>query len=141
LPDQRPIATRQQTALVTAYQNPADLDEIGLRATVSPASGSPKTVHLKIQINAADLLMLEQAGHFVDGLTFLFSDIGASGPIGDPTVSNSVVTLTHEQRDAVLKAGIPLSPDLPLKDGTQKVRIIVLDQSTNAVGSLTVPVQ
>ena len=141
LPDQRPPAARQQAALVAAYQNPNDLADIGLRATITPASGTPKAVHLQVQINAADLLLLEQVGHFVDGLTFLISDIGSSGPIGEPTLSNSLLNLTREQRDAVLKTGLPVPLDHPLKDGTQRVRIIVLDQSTNAVGSLTMPVQ
>ncbi len=141
LPDQRTPAARQQAALVAAYQNPNDLDNIGLRATVAPAAGTPKAVRLQLQINAADLLLIEQVGHFSGGLTFLVSDVGASGPIGDPTLTSSVLNLTKEQRDGVLKTGIPLPMDHPLKDGTQKLRLIVLDQSTNAVGSLTVPVQ
>ncbi len=139
LPDQRPPAARQQAALVAAYQNPNDLADVGLRATITPA-GTPKAVRLQVQINVADLLLREQGGHFVGGLTFLISDIGAGGPIGEPTVSSSTLSLTGEQRDAVLKTGIPLPMDHPLKDGTQKLRFIVLDQSTNAIGSLTVPV-
>ncbi len=141
IPDQRPPATRQQAALVAAYQDPNDLDNIGLRATITPATGTPKAVRLQIQINVADLLLLEQVGHFTGGLTFLISDIGASGPIGDPTLTGSMLNLTKQQRDAVLKTGIPLPMDHPLKDGTQKLRLIVLDQSTNAVGSLTVPIR
>ncbi len=141
LPDQRPAATRQQAALMAAYQNPNDLAQIGLRATVGPATGTPKKAHLQIEIHAVDLLMLEQGGHFVDGLTFLLADIGANGPIGDPAVSNMVLNLTPGQHDAALKAVIPLVQDHPIKDGTQKVRVIVLDQSTNAVGSLTLPIQ
>jgi VWFA-related protein len=141
LPDQRPPAARQQAALVAAYQDPNDLDNIGLRATITPAAGTPKAVHLQIQINLADLLLLEQVGHFTGGLTFLVSDVGASGPIGDPAQSSSMLNLTKEQRDAVLKTGLPLPMDHPFKDGTQKLRIIVLDQSTNAVGSLTLPVR
>jgi hypothetical protein len=51
------------------------------------------------------------------------------------------LNLTPGQHDAALKAVIPLVQDHPLKEGTQKVRVIVLDQSTNAVGSLTLPIQ
>jgi hypothetical protein len=40
-----------------------------------------------------------------------------------------------------MKEGIPLSQDHPTTDAVQRVRLIILDQNTNAVGSLTVPVK
>jgi len=40
-----------------------------------------------------------------------------------------------------MKEGIPLSEDHATSDAVQRVRLIVLDQNTNAVGSLTFPVK
>ena len=41
----------------------------------------------------------------------------------------------------VMKDGLPLAQDHPTSDAVQQVRIIVLDQNTDAVGSLTFPVK
>ena len=137
--DNRPAATKQQTAVGAAYHSPFDAAEVGLRATVTPSAGIPQSLHLEIRINPADLLLREQLGHFADTLTFVSADLGATGPIGDPTVSSFNLDLTREQRDGVMKEGIPIAIEHPINDSIQKVRLIVLDQASNAVGSLTFP--
>ena len=139
-PDQRPPAARQQAALAAAYQSPVDNPEIGLRMAVTDA-GAGKGLHLAIRINAADIVLREQGGNFDGAITLLISDIGAAGPIGDPMLSNSNPHLTREQHDAAVKDGLPMVVDHPVKEGTQKVRILLLDQTTNAIGSLTAPVR
>jgi hypothetical protein len=74
-------------------------------------------------------------------VTFLLSDLGASGPLGDPSVSSFNLDLTKEQHDIVMKDGIPIAQDHAISDAVQRVRLIVMDQSTNAIGSLTFPVR
>ncbi len=140
LPDARPVAARQQSAVLAAFQSTFDMSDIGLRATVTPASGNAKAAHLQIQIAAADVMFREDGGKFGGGLVLLLSDRGPNGSLGEPAVSNFTLNLTPEQHAAALKTGIPVMQDHPLKDGTQKVRVIVLDLNSNLVGSLTVPV-
>ena len=138
LPDTRPALDQQRAALVAAFQSPIDASDIGLRVKIAPAASG---VHMDIRIDPSDLLLREEGGKFTGGLTFLISNRGASGPLGEPTVSTFNLDLTKEQHDTVMKEGIPLSQDHPLADGVQQVRLIVLDQNTYAVGSLTFPVR
>ncbi len=138
LPDSRPAEDRQKATLVAAYQSPADAASIGLHVKVAPAE---KGVHLEMRIDPSDLLLREQGGKFTGGVVYLLSDIGASGPLGDPNVSSFNLDLSKEQHDAVMKDGIPISQDHALTDAVQRVRLIVMDQSTNAIGSLTFPVK
>lgn len=138
-PDQRPVAARQHAALAAAYQNPADACDIGLRATVSPATEAQKAVHLEIRVSPDDILLREQGDNFDGALTLLTADLGAAGPLAEPTVSNFSLHLTRAQRDAGIKDGIPIALDHPINDSIQKVRILALDQGTNAVGALTIP--
>jgi hypothetical protein len=49
--------------------------------------------------------------------------------------------LTAEQYKTALKEGLPFGQDHPISDAVRAVRVIVLDQNTNAVGSLTFPVK
>jgi VWFA-related protein len=138
VPDARPAADRQRAALIPAYQSPFDAADIGLRVKMSPAD---KGVHLDIHINAADVLMREQGGKFTGSMMFMFSDMGPSGPIGDPSASVFNLDLTKEQHDGVMKDGIPISQDHATAAAVVRVRLIVLDQNTNAVGVLTFPVK
>jgi hypothetical protein len=140
LPDQRPLLARQQAALGAAFQNSLDTPDIGLRAKVSPAADAPSGVHLEIRVNPSDLMLQENLGQFNCDLAILLAGLGASGPVGEPAASFLNLHLTREQRDAALKDGVPISKDFPLTGAIQKIRVLVLDQGDNAVGSLTIPV-
>ena len=140
LPDSRPLAARQQAALVAAFQSAFDTPDLGLNASlVAGAAGQP--AHLQLRANASDLLLKEQGGSFEDQLTIVVADLGAAGPIGTPSMANFNIHMTREQRDAALKNGVPVAQDHPLPAGVQKVRVLVLDQGSSTVGSVTIPVK
>jgi VWFA-related protein len=134
LPDTRPGPEKAQGAMVAAYQRPSDVSDIGLRASIS--STARNMAHIEIHVDAADLLLHESGGDYTGQLTVLLSARAAAGPQGEPTLSPQPVTLKRDQ----LKAGVSVVRDYPIDAATQKVRIIVLDQAANSVGSLTVPV-
>jgi VWFA-related protein len=134
LPDTRPAPQKAQGAMVAAYQRASDVSEIGLRATVT--STAPSMAHVEIRVDPADLLLHESGGEYSGQLTVLLSARAAAGPQGEPTFSTQPLHLKREQ----LKGDIPIARDYPIDAATQKVRIIVLDQSANSVGSLTVPI-
>jgi len=147
LPDARSPEVRQKETLMTAYERPSDAADIGLRVKVSPAE---KGVHLIIRVEASDLLLREQDGKFAGALTLLLSDRGASEeastglrlrPLGDPSVSSVSLELNGEQHDKAMKDGLSFSLDHPLGNSVERVRLIIMDQSTNQIGSLTFPVK
>jgi VWFA-related protein len=134
LPDTRPPAAREQGNLVAAYQTAVDVAEIGLRATVT--TKAPSTAHVEIRVDPDDLLLRQNGAQLEGELTVLFSARTATAPQGDPTLAPWPVRLTKEQR----KDGVVIARDYPIDAATQKVRLIVLDRATDAVGSLTLPV-
>ena len=134
LPDTRPGPEKSQGTLVAAYQRASDVTEIGLRASVS--SAAPNMAHVEIRVDPADLLLHESGGEYTGQLTVLLSARAAAGPQGDPTLSPEPIRLKREQ----LKGDILIKRDYPIDAAIQKVRIIVLDQAANSVGSLTVPI-
>jgi VWFA-related protein len=141
LPDSRPPVDRMRAVLIGALQSPTDLDEIGLRTKISPMEGDKMGVHLDIRIDLSDLLLREQGGKFSGALYLFISDRANSAMLGDPTFSELRPDLTAEQYKTVMKEGLPLAQDHPTADAVRQVRIVVLDQNTNAVGSLTIPVK
>jgi VWFA-related protein len=140
LPDTRPLPARQQAALVAAFQSVFDTPDLGLSAMAAPAAGG-QAAHLQIRVNVADLLLRETGGSFDGQLTIVVADYGAAGLIGTPGMVNFNIHMTREQRDAALKGGVPVAQDHPLPAGIQKVRVLVLDQGSSTVGSVTIPIK
>lgn len=141
LPDSRSPAERMKAVLMEAYQSPTDLGEVGLRTKISSLGADKKGVHLEISIDPLDLLLREQGGKHLGALYCLISDRSASAPLGEPAVLDLKPELTAEQYKTVMKEGLPFAQDHPTSDAVRQVRVIVLDQNTNAVGSVTFPVK
>jgi VWFA-related protein len=138
--DSRSAMERTKAVLMEAFQSPTDLAEIGLRAKFTPMEGKTG-VHLDLRIDASDLLLHEQGGKYSGAVYFLISDRSATAPIGEPSVSDLHPELTAEQYKMVMKDGFPLVQDHPINPAAQQVRVIILDQNTNMVGSVTFPVK
>jgi VWFA-related protein len=141
LPDSRPPLERTKAVLMQAFQSPTDLTEVGLRAKISALGENKPGVHLEIRIDPSDLLLREQGGKYSGAVYCLISDRSASAPLGEPAVLDLKPELTAEQYKMVTKEGLPFAQDHPTSDAVRQVRIIFLDQNTNAVGSLTFPVK
>ncbi len=141
LQDARPPAERMKAVLMAAYQSPTDLAEIGLRTKFAPLEGGKNGVHMDIRIDPTDLMLREQGGKYTGALYLLISDRSASAPLGQPVVLNLNPELTADQYKMVMKEGLPIAQDHPTTEAVQQVRIILLDQNTNAVGSVTFPVK
>ena len=139
-PDPRPPMGRAQDALLAAIRSPFDDPQIGLRVTASPVSGAQKAIHLKVQIDPADLFLRDEGGVFTGHVTALVAGYAASGVAGAPLPSDFNLRLTKEQREAAAKNGFPFEQDFPIDAATTKVRVLVFDHSTGSVGSLSVPV-
>jgi VWFA-related protein len=141
LPDSRPALERTKAVLTQAFQNPTDLTDVGLRVKISALGENKPGVHLDIRIDPSDLLLREQGGKYSGAVYCLISDRNASAPLGEPAVLDLKPELTAEQYKTVMKEGLPFAQDHPTSDAVRQVRIIFLDQNTNAVGSVTFPVK
>jgi VWFA-related protein len=139
--DARPPLERTKAVLMAAFQNSSDLAEIGLRTKMSPLAGGKTGVHLEIRIDPSDLLLREQGGKYSGALYCLISDRSATAPLGEPTVLDLHPELTADQYKSAMKDGLPLIQDHPTSDAAREVRVIILDQNTNTVGSVTFPVK
>jgi VWFA-related protein len=119
--DQRPPAQRQQAMMVAAYQSGSDVSDIGLRAAVS-AGSAPNRLKIEVKV--------DPAGIVAKRVTLLYSARDAAHPQGEPTLG-----------DEDVKPGEAIVKEYPIDAGTQKIRLIVGDKGSDAVGSITFPVK
>jgi VWFA-related protein len=130
----------EERVIEGAKRSSFDAGEIGVRAIVSPSRKIPQAVRLNIRINADDVQVARSesgyGGHV--SVTLIAYDAGGQQTILKQT--GYPFHMTAEQRQDAMKNGIKLSPDQPLTDDVGKIRIIVFDRSSNAIGWLTVPI-
>ena len=135
--DKREADPWQRFALAAAGQ--ADSSEIGIRATAAPSEKVKGWVHLQVSVDAADL-RLTQAETYNGGFRVAFGYYTA-GWQTDLTEEIPIdLRLTAQEHEAVLRDGVLLALDHPVRAGASKIRIVVRDPQSSAVGSLTVPV-
>ena len=137
LPDNRPANVRQQVALAGGFISQTDVPDIGLRVKTTP--GAQQVMHLSIRIDPADLLLREAGGGVEGQMAIMFAAYGAAGPKGSTTPQNFNLKLTADQRAKAAKDGLPFEQDFPGDPSITKLRFIVADLLTGAVGTVTVP--
>jgi VWFA-related protein len=139
--DDAPSGAEQQEAMDAATGAQFDAAEIGLNATRSPGDKQPNATQFRLRIDPADLQLTHTGGAYDGQVQVRIVTYMAD----DKTATSNVVSVpwhfTDEQRDRAMKDGLVLYKDMALAPAVQKVRFVILDPTSNAVGSLTIPVK
>jgi hypothetical protein len=119
-----------------AIWQPADLTEIGLSVNPVPTS---KGVALKLNIIASDLALKRQNGRWTDSLDVILVEEDTTGLHARMNAQVLNLQLMPETYDKVQQEGI--TPDQFVEEAPNigLVRILVLDENSGRIGSLTVP--
>lgn len=117
----------------------SDDSGIGLRATAGPSERVKGWVHLQIRVAASDL-HLSSTEPYTDRFRVAFAQYTDDWQPGVSEMAPVELRLTTQQRDAILRDGMLLSFDRPVPVGASRIRVIVSDNQSDAVGSLTIPV-
>ena len=119
-----------------AIWRPVESSEIGVTADVVPAGA---VAQLKVNIAAADLGMQEQAGRWMDKLDIFFiqrDDAGLHAQVEGQTLGLRLKSSTYQN---VLAQGVPFERTVELRAGMASVRVLVVDENSGRMGSVTIP--
>jgi VWFA-related protein len=114
---------QEKTALETAVASGLNATEIGIYARLSEHDDAPRNVELAIRIDPADItgpLAVGVAGYLKDGRTEMFPVEEVTPKPGEPVVTEKRLMLT---------------------DGVEKLRVLVYDRGSGALGSLAIPLR
>jgi VWFA-related protein len=119
-----------------AIWQPMDASEIGISAsTVSSAGGST----VRLNIAATDLGLAQQGELFVDKLDIFMvqrDDAALHAQVTGQTLGLRLKPATYQK---VLHDGIPFDQAIGAKPETGSIRIVVVDQNSGRMGSITLP--
>ena len=136
--DTRDPAAREQGALVSAFNAPGNVSDIGLRASLA-AGADASSVRLKLRVDAADLHLIRHGDAYDGQVTVSWVRYGAAGLVGAPGMAHPTVHFSAAEIGSAMKDGIQIDQDVPV-DGTIKaIRLFVVDRTTCIAGSLFIP--
>jgi VWFA-related protein len=135
-------ATRKQRFQRSVWQ-PRDLNDIGL--TAAPSGSAPARL-LKVGIAATDLEMAQtgdsRTGEFWTDKLDIFlierDDDTLHAKVTGRTLALRLRPATYQK---VLREGIPFDQPLPSKPSAGSLRVIIVDENSGRMGSVTLPAQ
>ena len=130
---------REKAALETATASAFNATEIGLYARLTEHDTKPPQVELAIRVDPGDIGLV-QAGDTATGRLA----VGVVGYLKDGRMETFPVeevapTLTADQREKALHEGIAVERRLVLSEGVERLRVLVYDRQSGALGSLAIP--
>ena len=130
---------RSTQAILSAVGTRFDAAEIGLRAAVSRDPKAAGIVRLTASIDAHDVALVRQGSDYVAELRLAIAGYVNSGPPEIGPVQPLDLHWSVPAREQALGQGISYTRNLKLGGNLAAVRLIVYDRSSNAIGSVTVP--
>ena len=119
-----------------AVWQPGDLADIALRAHPATASGHPA---LRIAVATPDLSLVEQGDRWNDTLDFFLALRSPDATRASLTGEKIQLALRPETHHSILQHGLSLTLPLPSAAAGQPLRVIVVDENSGRIGSLSVP--
>jgi VWFA-related protein len=119
-----------------AVWRPTDMSEVSVTAGVTPMNPGAS---VKIDILAGDLGLRQQAGRWMDKLDIFFiqrDDAGIRAQIEGQTLGLRLKSSTYQN---LLSAGVPFERFVQLRPGMASLRVLVVDENSGRMGSVTIP--
>jgi hypothetical protein len=119
-----------------AVWRPMDVSEIGITASVSPENHG---ANVKVNIAAGDLGLQQQAGRWMDRLDIFFiqrDDAGLHARMEGQTLGLRLKSATYEK---LMPKGVPFEHFVGAKPGMASLRVLVVDENSGRMGSVTIP--
>lgn len=119
-----------------AVWKPTDINEIAVTAHLAAAGAS---TNVQLNISAGDIGLEQQAGRFMDKLDIFFierDDAGLHARVEGQTLGLRLKPTTYER---LMPKGIPFDHVVEMHPGMASLRVLVVDENSGRMGSVTIP--
>jgi hypothetical protein len=137
----RPLDFAQRQALLrNAVGSPLDATSLGLGVHIVPVDvPGARALKTELQISPRDFTLDPQGDRWVGALDLLFVQLAPDGSTMTGETKTLNMRLSRKTYEEVLKDGVTVTRNLPAVHGAAKLRIVVRDANSGAMGSISVP--
>jgi VWFA-related protein len=134
-----PPGEGSEQAIRSVISTEFDAAEIGLHGTFWSDSKVKRTGQVNVRMDAGDIAFAQVGDHFDAQLRLAVVSYFRDGRVEGSDVIPFNLHYSAEERDKARKDGVVFSRNVPILDQIDRVRLIVFDRGSNAIGSLTMP--
>jgi hypothetical protein len=119
-----------------AIWQPAEMNEVAVTASVDAQSSGAA---VKIKIAAGDLGLQQHDARWTDNLDIFLiqrDDAGLHAQVEGQTLGLRLKSSTYQ---GLLREGVPFEHFVQLKPGMDSLRVLVVDENSGRMGSVTIP--
>lgn len=134
------VFDKEPTTLKDRFQQaiwrPMDVTEIAVNASATQETGGAE---VKLAIATRDLGLEQRADRWMDKLDIFFvlrDDAGIHAKVAGQTLGLRLKSQTYER---LMSSTMPFERFVPLKAAAGSLRIVVVDENTGRMGSVTIP--
>lgn len=132
--------TGRTAALSAASLSPLDATGIGITVQIEKgtANDAPALI-VEVQIDARNLVLTQREGKFVGAVAVQYVQRSATGAQLHRAEQTVNLNLKPEAYQTILNNGLAFTKELPVAASAHLLRIVVRDETSTAIGSLSVP--
>ncbi len=140
VPDEIPSATEGKARVDAAVWSP--FDDAGVRLVARAHYADPSAPHaldLEVVADSRDVALLPRGDHWSGELDVLMVQLSSDRHNLSGTSKNYVLNLSAATHDRLVKEGFLVRNRLDLVPGATEIRVVVHDTTSDAIGSVTIP--
>jgi hypothetical protein len=139
-PDSSSNADDRNAQLNLAMHSPLDATAVGISVRLLPGGDGEATPRaMEIILDAKDLAFRHENGKWVGSLRVLLGRKTSDGRLRDSETHTIQLRLTQNSYDRAMREGLLLDGQFRILPEVRELRVVVCDDTTGAIGSLSVP--
>ena len=135
-----PTSAQIEDTLKKAVWSPLDSTQLSVAARVDSSATLPNASRFAFAITPSEMNLRQENGRYMGELDLLVIQRRKGGEQAAEPKKTIKLALTPERYQSILQNGMVLTEDLTIHADTFAVRIIVLDRSSGATGSVTITI-
>ncbi|HEV2349239.1 MAG TPA: VWA domain-containing protein [Terriglobia bacterium] len=138
LPEPTPTGADLKADFEAAVLSPLDATGLTLTATVSPAQGS---LSINLKVDPSGITLKHQGDRWLGSLEFASEQMTSDSQELKYQPSHLVIDLDQKAYGRIKREGVSLTIVAKVRPGTDRIRLVVRDVPSGAIGSLAIPLQ
>jgi len=142
IPDASTDPLRVEQMMQDAMSSPFQDTDLGLRVEAHPGNVSgTRQISVNIGVDSSRLRFKQVDGTWADDVQVIWVQFGADGKPASARSQSLTVNLSPEEYSQSQHGDVKITREVSLKTEAVKLRIVVRDIATGAIGSVDVPLQ
>jgi hypothetical protein len=140
--DKPPTEDQMRADLLAAAWSPLESTGLGVTVRVTPLTvDGVEKLKLEVRLEGRELNLEEVEGKWQGAVNVLYVTQDEKGTQLASDGTQTTMNLKPETYAMVMREGVKFNREIPMKPGGTKVRVVVRDARTGAMGTVTVPVE